>query len=346
MIKLLEPDMPTADELLSYLRRIDASKIYTNHGPLVQELETRLEKMIGPCVVVSTGTAALELALWAVRRNMDWSNTYVPSVTFVATGLAALPSIDVVDVDIKTCQLSPGQLLRDKYNIAVPVAAFGSPVKLSAWETFATETSSHVVIDAAGAFGQQEISKHPLITTCFSLHATKIVGAGEGGIVCSSDPKLLDQIRESRCFGLETQDWGSNAKLSEYHAAVALASLDILSGSKDRIEFNRRTYLLEFTSNELLSHFTGDPIFGSTMLNVMLDQDAEPVAKRLAERGIQTKQWYRPFLHEHDLFRHHRVGTFYNSQRIADRMLGLPFHNFLTPEDIQHVCRSLKECLS
>ena len=70
-IPLMMPSLPTADELLPYLRRIDANRWYSNFGPLVGEFEARVAASFasaGDCRVVSVSscTAGIELALRAL----------------------------------------------------------------------------------------------------------------------------------------------------------------------------------------------------------------------------------------------------------------------------------------
>ena len=56
MLRVLRPDVPTTDQILPYLRRIDAAKWYSNGGPLVRELERRMGG-----VTVASATLGLEL---------------------------------------------------------------------------------------------------------------------------------------------------------------------------------------------------------------------------------------------------------------------------------------------
>ena len=64
----------------------------------------------------------------------------------------------------------------------------------------------------------------------FSLHATKTMGMGEGGFAVSGDADWIERVRCLSNFGIDPGDFkvhqaGSNAKLSEYHAAVGIAAL-------------------------------------------------------------------------------------------------------------------------
>ena len=95
-IPLLIPDMPLAEELLPWLKRIDATRWYSNFGPLVRELEGALIGMFAlrndkalHLTTVSNCTAGLELALIALDLKPG-SRVLVPALTFVATATAVI----------------------------------------------------------------------------------------------------------------------------------------------------------------------------------------------------------------------------------------------------------------
>lgn len=330
-IKVLIPDMPSVDALLPYLRTMDMSRVYVNNGPLVQELEARLAEMLGaPCVAVSSGTAALELALQVVSH--DWpAIADVPAVTFRATGLAAQRAglfADLTDVDFISWQLDPSSC--DSSNIAVPVATFGVPVNVALWESY----ESPVVIDAAGAFPFQAVSQDKNITTCFSLHATKFIGCGEGGFVTSADADRIQQIRELASFG----EYGTNAKMSEYHAAVALASLDMLPDKLARFEVLKEMYLHHADMLGSLPYS-----LSTTQLNILIPWTAHQVITRMADNGVECRQWYRPYLDECESF--HIPPKLAITSMLRNHLIGVPFHMHMTENDVIHVCNSLEEIL-
>jgi dTDP-4-amino-4,6-dideoxygalactose transaminase len=344
MIKLLIPDMPTADDLLPYLRRIDAARVYVNHGPLVQELEARLEQITGvPCVTVSSGTAALELALQALNA----SQVVLPAMTFGATGLASAKVVDaemltLCDVDAATWQMLPVQVpttcLAGNWGhntVLMPVATFGMPVKVDIdnWEHLPTP----VVVDAAGAFPHQQCSKDPNITTCFSLHATKFIGCGEGGFVASANKELIERVRRLSMFG----EGGTNAKMSEYHAAVALASLGKADEKLERSP-------LWWAAGQYIAAL-GDKcriVANHSICNMLLSIPVTPILiNKLLDEGIETKQWYRPYLDERPEFGGIEEGRFPVTDHLRMHLLGVPFHNFLTEADVAHVCETLRRLI-
>lgn len=347
MIKLLQPSMPTADDLLPYLRRIDAARVYVNHGPLVQELQARLEAMTGAHVaVVSNGTVALELALRTHAKAHDEfvprssCRVTIPALTFSATGLAALNagfSVALSDVDEHEWEMtdSLSRKAREDFEFraaVMPVATFGMPIDARQWETYTLP----VIIDAAGAFPQQEVSKDQNIITCFSMHATKFIGCGEGGFVASVNKALIERIRSMAAFG----ENGTNAKMSEYHAAVALASLDKLPEKFERLARLNVWYA---------KHGEGLSLRSSTsIMNVLLPVPAHDIKLMLFDDGIETKQWYRPYLDERLEFMDGRDtinGRFPVTDHLRGHLLGLPFHAFLTESDVAHICTTLKNRL-
>lgn len=326
MIKLMIPDMPTADEVLPYLRRIDEAKTYSNRGPLVTQLEETLSRIIGaPCVTTSNCTVALELALRSLQLPRG-SWVAAPAFTFAATGRAienAGLSLRLHDVDETTWQLD--QHSTSWMRAVVPVAPFGEPVDQTAWFGMSTP----VVIDAAGALLSQDLA--PGVDAVFSLHATKFVGAGEGGVFASTDPQRVESVRKLTMFG----EGGTNGKLSEYHAAVALASL-----GHDRL--NRKLVETKRVADRYKMHFPQMRVRpDSTIAPFLLPPPQLAATKVLAlrNRGIESKQWYRPFLDEPQWKGQAECPA---TNMLRERLIGLPFHTRLTNDEIDTVCEELK----
>ncbi|HEY1867336.1 MAG TPA: DegT/DnrJ/EryC1/StrS family aminotransferase, partial [Candidatus Cybelea sp.] len=72
-IPLLRPQLPTAKQLSGYLERIDATRWYSNNGPLTRQLERRLAEHFGApegsVVCTCNGTLGLTLTLMNLRRR-------------------------------------------------------------------------------------------------------------------------------------------------------------------------------------------------------------------------------------------------------------------------------------
>lgn len=349
-IKVLVPDMPTAEDLLPYLQLIDKKRIYSNIGPMVTELQQTLsEKIVGaPTVAVSNGTLAIELALRSLYLRAG-TPVLCPAFTFVATGQAianAGLSPFFCDVDLSAAwQMTPeiaARAIHDSHlhvGAVVPVAPFGVPVDVEAWSAFSVEMGIPVVIDAAGALTTQKISKDPWVIAAYSLHATKFIGAGEGGAVSTHNEVLLRRVREMMNFG----DGGTNAKMSEYHAAIALASLVRVEQKRAGSRWLRREY--ESALEGVGVSFQSDDCRDAVLLPVLLPEgvSASAAAAWMLADGIETKQWYRPFLDERVQFARGAWGLLTATEQLRRRYIGLPFHKMIEKSHVLTVADSLAQ---
>lgn len=358
-IRLLAPDMPTAGDLIPFLRRMDISKVYVNNGDMVQELEAALKRATGGlCVTTTNATVALELVLRhqqhaRISQNQLYGTlaplVLVPTVTYVASaqaivnaGCRPVPA----DVDAETWQLTPmmARTYLDEVgplDCVMPVAAFGSPVDVGGWAAFHADTGIPVVIDAAGALTEQA-PPVPGVTIVYSMHATKFWGAGEGGVVCTADAGEAAAVRSMACFGQH----GTNAKMSEYHAAVGLASMLRLEGKHERTMRVFDDYAHHLPGVLLRGQQVGPDRGNWTLLPVLLPYgvSAGAFVYLLTGRGIEAKRWYTPFLHEREEFAVSR--DFPVADDLSRRLLGLPFHTGMDTEQVTAVCAALKELLA
>jgi len=357
-IKLLIPDMPRADALAPFLARIDAARWYTNFGPLVHELEAALCKQFSPedhVVSTASGTAGLELALQGLGLPSG-ARVLLPDFTFVATASAIMRcgfQPVVGDIDTRSWLLTPDiareAIAAHPVDAVMPVATFGCPQDADAWDRFSEETGLPIVIDAAGAFGNQRAGRRT--HTIFSLHATKALGAGEGGFVVSRDAALVERIRRLSNFGIDVATGivdqpGTNAKLSEYHAAVALAALATwpVRSAVRRELWHVFLEVMRETCPVLVAQER--PIAGTyTIAPVLLPARAEPkaVIEVLARAGVQARRWYCPPLSRHPGFdAMERAGALKGVDSVSGRVLGVPFHLELSVADVRRIFSVLR----
>jgi dTDP-4-amino-4,6-dideoxygalactose transaminase len=310
MIPVLIPDMPSADELLPYLRRIDEAKWYSNGGPLVRELEQKLGG-----VTVSSATLGLELAAKVIFKK---KRVRIPAFTFHATATALLRA----GFEPVLCDVDENWTLKDIGEQSLPVCPFGAAV------------APGPLVDAAGAWGNQHVGNR-----VFSLHATKSLPAGEGGVVCG-DEELVSRVRRLASFGMDrgvVVESGTNAKLSEYHAAVALASLTRWEASKAKRFILTAAYFKNLP--EVGTQFHG----GARTIFPILVPNASAIAQDMAAAGIETRRWYIPTLERHPAFKNLPVeGALKNCRRLNDEILCLPFHTSLSVVDVERVCEVLQ----
>ena len=367
-IPLLVPQLPDRHALAPYLERIDHNRHYSNFGPLNQALEARLASLFEEhathavhVATVSSATLGLELTL----HNLDLppgSGVVVPALTFVASLTAILragyvPVIADIDPDswLITPEIAAEAATKTGAKAVLAVAAFGQPQNTQRWSAFQQNTGIKVIIDAAGAFGSQwlEATDIPVV---YSMHATKSLAAGEGGFIASGNPEFIAEVRQLSNFGinLDTQGGlpvghlsqvGSNAKLSEYHAAVAHASLDQWPAQAVRRQQIHRTYrqTLDAACGEHLQWQAGAILAAPTIFCVRMTQEARARLEQLCHaRSIATRRWYQPLLHQHAA----KVAPTTKmsvpvAESVASGLIGLPFSSFMTQDDITRVAEAV-----
>jgi dTDP-4-amino-4,6-dideoxygalactose transaminase len=349
--------LPNAEALTPYLRQIDQNRQYTNFGPLHGLLEQHLARLL-ECehvICVSSCTAGLELSLAALNLPPK-SLIVVPSLTFPAVGSAVLRNGHVpvfCDVALATGLLDIDAVMQamDKHDIAaaMPSCIFGSGYDVALWDDFTRATGVPVLLDAAGAIGFQ--APGAVTSAVYSLHATKPLSAGEGGFLATSDGNLATQVRALSNFGF-TKDGisraGTNAKLSEYHCAVALAGLESWGTDKARRVDLLALYKAAFSECGVSDH--ADIMNASGVAGTLTIRCARAVTDKdmsaLEAMGVETRRWYVPPLHCQPLYSGcTRVGPLETTEELAGRALGLPFHLDLDQSDTLAVARAIKSVL-
>lgn len=362
-VPVLRPQLPTTVELLPFLERIDSARYYSNHGQLLREFEGELAKIFGfaspHLSVVANGTVALSAALLAAEAPAG-SKCLLPSWTFVASAAAAWAANlrpHFADVSAETWALDPDAVRRrkdlDEIGAVIAVSPFGAPLETKPWDEFTAETGIPVIIDAAAGF--DSASSVPSFRpgsspVMISLHATKVLGVGEGGLVMSSDESLMRRFNKVCNFGLWDQTGGQilgyNGKLSEYHAAVGLAALKGWPKRRNQIEFLTSRYV-DALSN--IAGVTTVPGYNagwvSCYCNVSVDVPAAHVISRLAERGIETRRWWKSGVHTQTAYARFSRDELPITEYLAQHTFGLPFFHDMTDEQLDHVITSLEEVL-
>ncbi|MBM4053982.1 MAG: aminotransferase class I/II-fold pyridoxal phosphate-dependent enzyme [Planctomycetes bacterium] len=363
---VLVPDLPKKEQLIPWLAKIDSNRWYTNFGPLVQEFELKLARLLSVntdfLVTVSSGTAALELALLAYDLPKN-SCVLVPSFSFPATATsikrAGLCPI-FTDVDPDTWTLTPEiaykVLEKSPYSMILPVAAIGCPLPIEAWDKFNRDTDIPVLIDAAAAFGSQSIGSRCSIA--YSFHGTKAFGIGEGGLVVAHSEDFIKKIKQLSNFGFDLgviARCGCNAKMSEYHAAVGLAQYDRWGGIVKQRQSLLQMYkhLLKKTGINIRFQQTPENYIPALMpILIPVSNSLSAVVDYLADQGIQTRCWYSPPLHKHPAFAGDKIITLEGktyltvTENLSNYLLGLPFHSLLQEKDIIYICETLSTSLN
>jgi dTDP-4-amino-4,6-dideoxygalactose transaminase len=247
-LRFQRPSLPDGRRIERYLELSRRARWFSNAGPCWRLLRDRLSERVGAyCVPVASGTLGLMAAIASVRTDQGTTVAAMPSFTFPATAQAALwagLTPELLDIDERGWHLDPAQLERrlrsdgGSVALALAVSTFGTPPAAETrehWAAACRQAGVPLVIDSAAAFGAVTDDGIPVgaqgDVEIVSFHATKPFAVGEGGAVFTQSRELLERIESTINFGFRRDHsmafaLGLNAKMSELHAATALAVLD------------------------------------------------------------------------------------------------------------------------
>lgn len=362
-VPLTRPTVRVGQEFYEEVRRVLGGCMLTN-AATVERFEKAAARHLGVkhAVAVSSATCGLML----VFRAMDLGGEVVlPSFTFSATGHALLwnglhPRF--VDVFRETFNLDIQQVeaaitARTKAILAVHV--FGNPCPGPALETLAARHRLRLVFDAAhafgslcegrkvGAFGDAEV---------FSLSPTKLVVAGEGGLVTTDDDELARLVRIGRNYG-NPGDYncafpGLSARMSEINALLALSSLEFLEAHVERRNQLGRLYRSLLGDLPGLSFQATPPNCRTTYKDFAILVDAasfgmtrEHLRVALEVENIATRPYFDPPLHQQGAYeRFWRDDTpLPATERISRNVLCLPMFSHMEEETVERVCGAIRK---
>lgn len=263
-----------------------------SQGPRVAAFEDAVARMLGRNggVAVSSGTAALALALAGLGAGPG-DEVVLPAYACSALGDAVrFVGAKTVLADVNPDpSLDPEDVARRvsaKTRAVVVVHPFGQPVDV---EPF-LELDLPVVEDCAQALGAsfrgRPVGARGAATVC-SFYATKLVAAGEGGMVVADDGNVLGAARELRLGGRPA---AFNFKLSDLAAALGLAQLERLEAFVARRRQIARRYDAAFSGTALRTPVVrpgADPVFARYIVRV---PDARDFIDRLGHRGVEAKR--------------------------------------------------------
>jgi dTDP-4-amino-4,6-dideoxygalactose transaminase len=277
-------------------------------------------------VAVTNGTAALEVTMVALGVGPG-DEVIVPDFTFVATASAvlfanALPVLvdvlpDTYCIDAKLAEAAITQ--RTKAIIAVHMG--GHPADLDVLTDIAKRRGIALIEDSAHAHASEWRGKRIGtfgIAGTFSFQASKLITAGEGGMIIANDDAFERNARSVHDCGRMPGEWfyshflyGSNYRLSEWQGAVLMAQLGRLDEQTRKRHQNARVLDRELskipgiTPQKLDQRCTRNAQY-AYIFHVDKDEFASISSDRFIEamtaEGIPHQASYPP-LHELDMFR-------------------------------------------
>ena len=335
-------------------------------GPEVYELERQLGRYCGSCHVItcSSGTDALLLPLlaWGVGPG---DAVFVPAFTFVATAevvalIGATPvfvdvSADTYDMDARSLERAIIAANRSglKARVVVPVDLFGQPADYQGIGDVAEMFGICILSDGAQSFGAEADGKRVGTfghATATSFFPAKPLGCyGDGGAVMTDDDELAETLRSLRVHGQGSTKYdnvrvGINGRLDTLQAAILLEKLRVF----DTELASRRAVASRYSSvfhQSLRVPSVRDGVKSAWAQYTVLVEHRDRVATELNGRGIPTAVYYPAPLNEQKGYRRFPSDPqgVPVSRWLAERVLSLPMHPYLTEADQAKVSNAVAD---
>jgi perosamine synthetase len=320
---------------------------------------------VSHAISCSSGSSALQLALLGLGVGPGHA-VLVPALTYVATANAVVhvgAHPVFVDVDPETWCMDPGLIPRAMdwglpdgtwSRVLLPVHLYGQVADVRALQG-GTGGPCLVVEDAAQAHGAVDVYGHQAGALgdvgVFSFYASKLIAAGEGGMVTTDRQDVADLVRRYRGQGqvrtgaYEHDLVAFNYRMTELASAVALAQLETVD------EHTHRRAVVMARYRERLAELpvtlqTRDEGAADWMLGLLLNggaMTAATVGDHLAKAGIESRPFFVPL---NRLPMYEELGY---ECPVAERMyptgINLPTHSGMTEADVDYVVGQLKEAL-
>jgi dTDP-4-amino-4,6-dideoxygalactose transaminase len=333
-------------------------------GPEVSELEAQLAGFAGAkhALVVASGTDALVIALMGEGIGPG-DAVFLPAFTYNATANAVLMTGATpvfVDVDRATCNIDPGQLenavegvvaegrLTPKMVIAVDL--YGLPADYAAIVPIAKAHRMTVLSDAAQALGGGQGNKRIgalCEMTATSFYPSKTLGAyGDGGAMFTDDADRFERWSSIRWHGTdaakkESIRVGLNGRLDSMQCAVVLSKLTIFEDELQARAAHAARYRANLKGSVAMQEPLADDRHAWGLFTVMVE-NRDAVQAALKAQDVPSAVYYSLPLHRHRAFAAHAPAEpLVNCDWLADHVLSLPFHPYLTNDQIDRVSEAL-----
>lgn len=344
-----------AEEREALLSRIDAvfrSGDFVG-GEFVQLFEEAAARYIGAAEVVGvgSGTAALELGLWALGVGpgdevITPPNSYIASTAAIVR-VGARPVFADVGPDQNIDPAAIEAAITPRTAAIMVVHLTGRMCDMAAIMAIARRHGLAVIEDAAQAMGSSFQGRRAGsfgTIGCFSAHPVKnLNAAGDAGFIATSDPALAERLRLLRRQGLETRDianeWGTVARLDNLQAAILDFRLTRLDALIARRRDNAALYRERLDPSSVYRAPPDARGFETFHTFVVQCNRRDALRAHLAAHDIGSAIHYPIPIHLQPaaVSLGYRLGDFPQTETQARRILSLPVHQYLDAGAVAHV---------
>ncbi len=360
-VPITKPTLPATYRLERRYKEIIKSRMITN-AYNVAELEKEISRYlkVKHAIALSSCTSGLMLIIKALELRGE---IILPSFTFHATAHAVVwNGLKPVfaDCDPETYNIDPcsvERLITSDTSAIIGVHIFGNPANIKALESITKKHNLKLIFDSAhgfgtsyqgnriGGFGDAE---------SFSLSPTKLLTAGEGGVVATNNDTLANKIWMGRNYGdpgtYNCEFSGLSARMSEFNALLGIESLRDLEENvirRNKLAERYRTLLsgipgINFQKIEKGNRSTFKD-FSILIKESQFVLDRDMLAKALQVENIAVKKYFYPPVHEQKAFSLFISGRndLINTEQISKNSLSIPIYSDIPVETVEAICKAI-----
>lgn len=332
-------------------------------GPEVELLENQLAEYVGVkhCISMSSGTTALHAALMALDVGPGDEVITTPFSFFATAEVIYLVGAKpvYVDIDPQTYLLNPELLeaaITPNTKAIIPVSLYGQCADMDAINAIASRHQIPVIEDAAQSLGAIYKGKKSCSLSdiaCTSFFPSKPLGGyGDSGACFTDNDELAHRMRLIVNHGQQSRynhvAIGMNGRMDTLQAAVLLEKLAIFDGEVESRQMIADWYRAELPESMMPPVIASHNKSAYAQYTVQVE-DRDRVQRALAEAGIPTAVHYPVGLHQQPIVSKISGGetlSFPVTERVAQRVVSLPFHPYLEKESVQQICEKLMSCVA
>jgi len=337
---------------------------YTNHGPLVSELEASLAEYLSVRHAICVTNATIGLSMVAEGLNLE-GRVALPAFTFIATPQSLL----WCNLQPAFCDVNPDTHHLDLDNLAWlakrDVSAlcltnlWGGACEVDRVQQIGRDSRKPVFFDSAQAFGcatEGYMLGRFGDAEVFSFHATKVLSATEGGCITTNDNDLAERLRNIRSsYGARlpvSVKRTANGRMSEAQAAIALMSLETLDANISRNRQLHECYQRHLENIRGIKMLLPQRVEKSNYQYAVCEVDSEVFGlsrdnlhRALHAENIASRRYFKPGAHRSppfDTLFPEFLNALSNTDHLCEITLQLPLGARVEAADVLRICERIR----
>lgn len=351
-------------------------------GPKVKRFEDAFKAYVGApyAIPLSSATAGLHLTLLAlgIKEGDEIITTPMTFASTVSMIILCGATPVLADIEPGTLNIDPARIrekITPRTRAVIPVHFAGQSCDMDPIFAMAWEHGLTVIEDAAHAAGTEykgrRIGSLDSISI-FSFHPNKNITTGEGGMVCTADEALAEEISLLKFHGMSREAWkrfaasgtpnydilmpGFKYNMMDIQAAIGIHQLPKLDRFIDKRTEIATYYNREFAGVAELALPAYAPydqrhawhLYTPLVRIEKLDIDRDRFMEELKKHHIGSGLHYKA-IHHHPYYRDH-LGIADSDLPVAtyasERILSLPLFPKMTENDAADVVTAVKEVIA